>query len=129
MDNFRRTSSTYVASPELSRMTFETFKKVVKALERERDSTHQLYSLGVDLMTYIEPLQNAISALLENTFQEEGKNWIDWYLYERKSLTSEKYLLQAFDADGKEICHNIESLWETVKPYTQTHAKEKSKKK
>jgi hypothetical protein len=109
-------------------MTFETFEKVVRALERERDSAHQLYSLGVDLMTYVESIHQAISVLLESVFQEEGKDWIDWYLYERKSLVDGKYL-QAFDADGKEICHNIESLWETVKPYTQTHAKEKGKKK
>ena len=28
-----------------------------------------------------------------------------------------KEQLKAFDADGKQICHNIESLWETVKEY------------
>jgi hypothetical protein len=96
-------------------MNSEQFKTVIETLEKIRDRSHSIYQLGVDLMNYDEFYHIVISTLLESTFTEEGKGWIDWYLYERPGFNGKLNL--ATDENGNEICHNIESLWETVKPY------------
>ena len=51
----------------------------------------------------------------KSIFEKEGYDWISWYLYERDGFGGK--VLSANDADGNEICHNIKSLWETVKDY------------
>ena len=44
--------------------------------------------------------------------REVGRDWIDWYLYERDSLSGE--INQAWDKDGTPICYDIPSLWKEV---------------
>ena len=97
-------------------MTYEQFEKIIKNLEKCRERSHSLYQLGVDLMDYDELYQEVVGILMLSTFKEPGKDWIDWYLYEKPGMFS-KEPLKAFDKDNNEICHNIESLWETVKEY------------
>jgi hypothetical protein len=96
-------------------MDFEQFKIVIETLEKVRERSHSIYQLGIDLMDYDEPNHIVISTLLKSIFKEEGRDWIDWYLYERPGFKAEPNM--ATDENGNEICHNIESLWETVKPY------------
>lgn len=96
-------------------MNFEQFKLVIETLEKIRERSYSIHRLGIDLMDYDEPTHVVISTLLESIFKEEGKDWVDWYLYERPGFNGKTNL--ATDENGNEICHNIESLWETVKPY------------
>ena len=97
-------------------MEYEQFKKLIEDLEKSLQRSSALYDLGMDLMNYNDIYHEIISSLMLSTFNVEGKDWIDWYLYERPSFSG-KEPLKAFDKDGNEICHNIESLWETVKEY------------
>ena len=97
-------------------MDYKQFEKIIKNLEACIERGHSLYKLGVDLLDYDEPFQEVIGVLMMSVFNEEGKDWIDWYLYEKPGMFS-KEPLKAFDKDNNEICHNIESLWETVKEY------------
>jgi len=94
-------------------MEYEQFKIVIEGLEKARDQSHSLYTLGVNLMDYEDIYHNIITSLISSIFDEEGKDWIDWYLYERIGFTNKVNL--ATDADGKEICYDIPSLWEEVK--------------
>lgn len=96
-------------------MNFEQFKTVIETLEKIRERSHSIYQLGIDLMDYDEPNHIVISTLLESIFKEEGKDWISWYLYERMGLDDK--IMEAWDENNNPICYNIESLWETVKPY------------
>jgi hypothetical protein len=96
-------------------MNYEQFKTVIDTLEKVRERSHSMYQLGVDLMDYEEPYHTVISTLLESVFNNEGTDWVGWYLYERPGFSGKVNL--ATDENGNEICHNIESLWETVKPY------------
>lgn len=98
-------------------MNFEAFKKLIETIQNINERSHTLYQLKIDLMDYDEDYQNVISTLMDAVFTEEGTDWIDWYLYERVSHNGE--ILKAYEKDGSEICHNIESLWETVKPYVK----------
>jgi hypothetical protein len=97
-------------------MTYEKFKTIIEKLEKVRERSSNLYQLGINLMEHEEVYHEIITDLMLSVFDKEGKDWIDWYLYERPSFNG-KEPLKAFDLDGKEICHNIESLWETVKEY------------
>lgn len=97
-------------------MCYEQFEKIIKNLEKCRERSHSLYQLGVDLMDYDDLHQDVIGILMLATFKEPGKDWIDWYLYEKPGFGNGESL-KAFDKDNNEICHNIESLWETVKEY------------
>ena len=96
-------------------MNFEQFKTVIEVLEKIRERSYSIYQLGIDLMNYDEPNHIVISTLLESIFKEEGKDWIDWYLYERIGFDGK--ILEAWDENNNPICYNIESLWETVKLY------------
>jgi hypothetical protein len=97
-------------------MKYETFEKLILELEGVSKRYSELYKLGVDLISYDEPVQRIISTLLLEIFSVEGKDWIDWYLYERPSFSG-KENGKAWDENGNEICYNIKSLWETVKKY------------
>jgi len=94
-------------------MNYEKFKNVIEGLEKVTDRSHKLYQLGVNLIDYDDMYHNIITNLLNSVFDKEGKDWIDWYLYERIGFTHKVNL--ATDSDGKEICYDIPSLWEEVK--------------
>jgi hypothetical protein len=96
-------------------MTYETFEKLIKDLTKIQERSHQIYQLGLNLMDYEETYHNIITLLLKETFGEEGWEWVSWYLYERKGFDGK--ILQAWDKDNNEICHNIPSLWKTVQEY------------
>jgi hypothetical protein len=98
-------------------MKYETFEKIILELENVSERYSKLYDLGVDLMNYDEPIQKINNLLILDIFGELGKDWIDWYLYERVSHSGE--ILKAWDADDNEICYDIPSLWETVKEYSK----------
>ena len=97
-------------------MEYEQFEKLIKNLEKCRERSSSMHQFGIDLMNYDDIYHEIFGSLLLTVFGVEGKDWIDWYLYERPSFGG-KEPLQAFDVDGTEICHNIESLWETVQEY------------
>lgn len=96
-------------------MKYQEFKTVIECLEKVRDRSHSAYQLGLDLMNYDEDFHEAITILLKSVFEEQGYDWISWYLYEKRVINGKA--LSAYDADGNEICNNILSLWDTVKPY------------
>jgi hypothetical protein len=95
-------------------MKLKDFEKLIKNLEEASARTNKIYNQGVGLIDYDELFYKIIKPLLVKSFGEEGSGWIDWYIYERSSKTSDEKLLQAWDENGKEICHDIESLWKTV---------------
>lgn len=94
-------------------MNYEKFKSVIEGLEKVSERSHSIYKLGVDLIGYDDMFHNIITNLINSLFDSDGKDWIDWYLYERVGFRDKVNL--ATDKDGKEICYDIPSLWEEVK--------------
>ena len=100
-------------------MNKETFEEVILKLQLMQEKGHQIYALGIDIMEYTEPYQRIIDLLFKSHFNKEQIRWIDWYLYERPSLTKKGKTNQAWKTDNKtgekvEICYDIDSLWETI---------------
>ena len=66
-------------------------------------------------MEYDESYEFVINELFRAAFNVDQLEWIDWFLYERESLTGKNN--KAWKKVGRkkvEICHTIDSLWETV---------------
>jgi len=93
-------------------MTFQEFETVINQLEGILERSHTLGKSNVSLIDYDEAFYVVINTLLESQFGKEGKDWIDWFLYERKSHSGA--VLTAHDKNNNEICHNLLSLWEVV---------------
>lgn len=96
-------------------MTYEQFKELIEAIEETRERSSAIYDLGLDLINFEDLHYKIINILMRSVFDEEGRDWIDWYLYERIGFNDKVNL--ATDKDGNEICYDIPSLWETVKEY------------
>lgn len=96
-------------------MNFEKFKSIIESIEESKELSSTLQDLKIDLLDYNEQFTKVIDALLEEVFGECGKDWIDWYLYERVTYSGE--ILKAWDKNKNEICYDVPSLWETVKEY------------
>ena len=102
-------------------MNKENFTEIILNLQLSLKRGRELYKLGVDLMQVEEPYHKVINQLMREVFNDEQIGWIDWYLYERPSLLKNGKPNKAYKTAGKkkvEICHTIDSLWETIQEYT-----------
>lgn len=91
-------------------LSLQKFEKIIANLASMRDSDHALHKHGLEMGGYTTNLYQIIDLLFEEYIGQDGADWIYWYVYE-KGLCKD---LKATDADGKEICYNVESLYKTV---------------
>jgi hypothetical protein len=104
-------------------MTKQSFEKIILNLQAARKRSHELYKLGVDLMDYDERYEHVIDEFFQATFNPDQLGWIDWYLSERVNFSGK--IKKAWKKVGRkkvEICHTIDSLWETINEYGQDQA-------
>jgi fatty acid/phospholipid biosynthesis enzyme len=104
-------------------MNKKSFETIILNLQLAHKKSRELYKLGVDLMEYDESYEFVIDELFKASFNEVQRGWIDWFLYERESPTGK--ILKAHKKVGRkkvEICHTIDSLWETVNEAGQDQA-------
>ena len=81
-------------------------------VERWADFGIELYELPICELTW-----ELINMYLEETFNEDGVDWINWYIYERKSIFTGE-VLPCFDEEGKEFYVNTpEDLWKLVEQH------------
>lgn len=93
-------------------MKLEVFKKLLYVMRQQEEKLNAAYKSGIDLINFFDDGGNATSLLLSVYYGEEGKDWIDWYLYERDSNSAD--INQAMDKDNNPICYDDESLWKEV---------------
>jgi hypothetical protein len=93
-------------------MKLEVFEELISTLEKCEAQSFAAHQLGIDLIEYDTPFTHATWLVIRAHYGKEASEWIEWYLYERKSLSGELY--KAFDKDGNEICNTVESLWQIV---------------
>ena len=81
-------------------------------VERWADFGIELYELPICELTW-----ELINMYLEEMFNEDGIDWINWYIYERKSIITGE-VLPCFDEEGKEFYVNTpEDLWKLVEQH------------
>ena len=81
-------------------------------VERWADFGIELYELPICELTW-----ELINMYLKELFNEDGVDWINWYIYERKSIFTGE-VLPCFDEEGKEFYVNTpEDLWKLVEQH------------
>ena len=102
-------------------MNKQSFEKIILNLQAAHKKSCELYKLGIDLMQYDENYEFVIDELFKASFNPDQRGWIDWFLYEGLRGKTKK----AYKKVGRkkvEICHTIDSLWETVHEAGQDQA-------
>lgn len=100
----------------MEKCNFEAFidaiEKYDNEVERWNDFGIELYELPIYEITW-----EIINMYLEEMFNVDGIDWINWYIYERKSIFTGE-VLPCFDEEGKEFYVNTpEDLWKLVEQH------------
>ena len=96
-------------------MTKETFEKIILNLQLVNKTSREIHKLGIDLIDFEVPYQLVIDELFGEAFNNDQIGWINWFLYEKEGIRGN--INKAYKKVGRkkvEICHTIDSLWETV---------------
>lgn len=91
-------------------MNLKSFEYLIEGMKSCFDHSDKFYKLGLEIDSISDPYHKIISHLLKVYYGTEGEDWISWFIYERDPEGGP----QAWDKDGKEICYDIESLWDCV---------------
>lgn len=93
-------------------MTYEIFEKIILDLQKTHDHANVLYAHGIDITEVTDGLHTIIENLLGIIFNEDGKDWIDWFMYEKDFGKRED--MKAWDVDKNEIAYDIKSLYDLL---------------
>lgn len=95
------------------------FVAMVNAIEKYDAEIERWADFGIELyeLPICEIPWKLINMYLEEVFNEDGVDWINWYIYERKSIFTGE-VLPCFDEEGKEFYVNTpEDLWKLVEQH------------
>ena len=95
------------------------FVAMINAIERYDAEVERWADFGIELyeLPICELTWEIINMYLEEMFNKDGVDWINWYIYERKSIITGE-VLPCFDEEGKEFYVNTpEDLWKLVEQY------------
>jgi len=107
----------------------------------------ELYSMGFDFMEgkYLleENVAKMLDATLNSHFDDEGVEWIHWFIYDNDWGTKDWSIYKTFnsqgevtnddpmqaygakDQDGNPLCYSFESTWDLVKEHLKVKDHEK----
>ena len=95
------------------------FVAMVNAIEKYDAEVERWSDFGIELyeLPICELTWELINMYLEEMFDKDGIDWINWYIYERKSIFTGE-VLPCFDEEGKEFYVNTpEDLWKLVEQH------------
>ena len=95
------------------------FVAMVNAIEKYDAEVERWADFGIELyeLPICELTWELINMYLEEMFNEDGVDWINWYIYERKSIFTGE-VLPCWDEEGKEFYVNTpEDLWKLVEQH------------
>ena len=95
------------------------FVAMVNAIERYDAEVERWADFGIELyeLPICELTWEIINMYLEEMFNKDGVDWINWYIYERKSIFTGE-VLPCWDEEGKEFYVNTpEDLWKLVEQH------------
>ena len=95
------------------------FVAMINAIEKYNAEVERWNDFGIELyeLPICELTWEIINMYLEEMFNEDGVDWINWYIYERKSIFTGE-VLPCFDEEGKEFYVNTpEDLWKLVEQH------------
>lgn len=94
-------------------MEYKNFKEIVDKLCYLQKNSLEFYKMGLCLIEREEPYHIIISLFWDEILTKEGKEWLEWFLYEKKWIygTPDENI-KAWEKEGEEICKDLEGLFE-----------------
>ena len=101
-------------------ITKEQFTKVIEDTLKLNKEYDRWYNFGINLWEL--PIGDTIANLAESiwdiTFDEDGVDWINWWIYERPALFEGDEVNKAYNEDGSEIpTETVDDLWNIVEKF------------
>lgn len=95
-------------------MTFKEFKTATDYMLEHHKKVISAYKLNIDLIEFSDTQEKLLSMLWRQILTDNGKEWLDWFMYEKDYIEDGKGRkeLNAWDDDGKEICKTLKGLHE-----------------
>ena len=101
-------------------ITKEQFTKVIedtlklnKEYDRWDDFVINLWELPIG-----DTVANLAESIWDITFDEDGVDWINWWIYERPALFEGDEVNKAYNEDGSEIpTETVDDLWNIVEKF------------
>ena len=101
-------------------ITKEQFTKVIEdtlKLDKEYDRWD---NFGINLweLPIGDIVANIAESIWDITFDEDGVDWINWWIYERPALFEGDEVNKAYNEDGSEIpTETVDDLWNIVEKF------------
>lgn len=101
-------------------ITKEQFTKVIEDTLKLNKEYDRWDDFGINLGEL--PIGDTVADLAESiwdiTFDEDGVDWINWWIYERPALFEGDEVNKAYNEDGSEIpTETVDDLWNIVKKF------------
>ena len=101
-------------------ITKEQFTKVIEDTLKLNKEYDRWDDFGINLWEL--PIGDIVANLAESiwdiTFDEEGVDWINWWIYERPALFEGDEVNKAYNEDGSEIpTETVDDLWNIVEKF------------
>jgi hypothetical protein len=101
-------------------ITKEQFTKVIEDTLKLNKEYDRWDDFGINLWEL--PIGDIVADLAESiwdiTFDEDGVDWINWWIYERPALFEGDEVNKAYNEDGSEIpTETVDDLWNIVKKF------------
>jgi hypothetical protein len=99
-------------------ITKELFIKLIEKVEKYQKEIDNLTNINFPIfdMSIYEISQDIIDLTFKSHFNEDGVDWINWYLFERVSISGKIY--PYYDENDNPVYVNTpEDLWNLVKDY------------
>jgi hypothetical protein len=104
-------------------ITKETFIQMISLVERFNEEINRWDDFGLNILDQpiISIPWEIFDTWTNSNFNEDGADWINWYIYERISIIT-KELLPCYDEEGNIFYVNTpEELWNLVKDQQLTN--------
>lgn len=101
-------------------ITKEQFTKVIEDTLKLNKEYDRWDDFGINLWEL--PIGDIVADFAESiwdiTFDEDGVDWINWWIYERPALFEGDEVNKAYNEDGSEIpTETVDDLWNIVKKF------------
>lgn len=101
-------------------ITKEQFTKVIEDTLKLNKEYDRWDDFGINLgeLPIGDTVANLAESIWDITFDEDGVDWINWWIYERPALFEGDEVNKAYNEDGSEIpTETVDDLWNIVEKF------------
>ncbi len=97
-------------------MEYKRFEAIINLMVVHQKKMDDLYELNIDIFDFNNTQEVIIDSLWSEILTEDGKDWLDWFLYEKRYIQDGKGRkdLKAWKHE-KEVCKNLKGLYNFLK--------------